>query len=229
MSDFPNIEIKDDLEKYSLNDLRFIGKELGIANAQKLRKVQLIEEINKKQTKDTVNSILRSLDMGGPVGVYGLLIDFWFRSFKERKWATLIVTIIFFAGLFTSINYIDMKEKRELAELKKESLNFDNRIKELDEVEISLKNLIAFIENQKESIIDTESSLRRLQKEKNELEPIVNTDKETIQAILQQQEKRTWENRWIERFIGFGLGIAASIIASIIYGLIKRTTTTNKA
>lgn len=230
MKEFPNIEIKDDLESYSDQDLQFIARELHIEAYEKLDRKGLIDSINKTQTKSTVNDILRRIDFDitSSSGMTSILIDFWFVAFRKSKWVTSITTIAFFVTLGLSINYYDNKEAKILKKERKESLELNNRIKELEDVEASLKNLIVFIESQKKAIVQTEQSLNDLEKKKNELEPIVATQKETVEAIFREQDNRNWENRWLERLIGFGLGIAASIIASIIYGIIKRLTATNK-
>lgn len=230
MKDFSSIEIKEDLNLYSDEELKFIAKELYIENYDGLDRTGLIEAINKTQTKSTVNDILRRIDSLNTVsGLSGVLVDFWFRAFNKRKWLTVISTLLFFTALTLTIIYFDSKSKREIQEAKKESLNLEARITDLEDMESNLRELIVFIENQKQAIVETENSLSELEKKKNELEPVVKTQQETIAAILDQQEKRNWNNRWIERVIGFGLGIAASIIASIIYGLFKRIKgTTNK-
>lgn len=230
MKEFPNIEIKDDLESYSNQDLQFIARELHIESYERLDRKGLIDAINKTQTKSTINDILRRIDFDitSSSGMTNILIDFWFVAFKKNKWLTSIATIVFFVTLVFSINYYDNKEAKTLEKERKENFELNNRIKELENVEASLKNLIVFIENQKKAIVQTEQSLNDLEKKKNELEPIVATQKETVEAIFREQDNRNWENRWFERLIGFGLGIAASIIASIIYGVIKRLTATNK-
>ncbi len=226
MKNFPTIEVKEDLGLYSDDELKFIAKELHIENYDILDRDGLIESINKSQTKSTVNDILRKIDsLNSVTGLSGVLVDFWFRALAKRKWLTIISTLVFFASLTLTIVYFDSKSQREMEEVKKESLNLESRITDLENMESNLKELIVFIENQKEAIVETENSLSALEKKKNELEPIVKTQEETIAAILDQQEKRNWNNRWVERLIGFGLGIAASICASIIYGLIKRIKT----
>ena len=155
-------------------------------------------------------------------GTVGLLIDFWFNAFKRNKWLTVIATIIFFVSFGYFVYYMDQKDRREIEKAKIENLDLNKRITELEEVEKSLKNLIVFVNNQKQSIVITENNIKELEKKKNELEPIVKSQQETVEALFQEQDKRNYERRWIERFIGFGLGIAASIIVSIVFGILAR-------
>ena len=67
----------------------------------------------------------------------------------------------------------------------------------------------------------TESTLNKLQDEKQQLEPIVLSNRETVEAILAAHAARQRSNAWKERVIGFSLGALASMLASIIYGYFK--------
>jgi hypothetical protein len=226
MNKIEHIEIKDNLELYNDDELRFIAKELNIENHDKLTRIDLIQEINKNQTKSTINNILRTLDSLRTVtGLTGVLLDFWFRAFIKNKWLTSVITIVLFVSLTITITYFENKEAAKIEQAKKESLELGNRINDLEKMEESLKSLITFIDNQKNAIIQTKQSIQELQKQKVELEPIILSQKETVEAIFREQDKRNFEYRLIERFIGFGLGVIASIIASILYGLIKRIAT----
>ena len=58
-----------------------------------------------------------------------------------------------------------------------------------------------FIKEQESRLKQQEVTLHKLSKEKNELEPIVNTHKKTIEAILMVQRKS--ERRWLQHLISF--------------------------
>lgn len=80
-----------------------------------------------------------------------------------------------------------------------------------------LSQLGTFLEREKERVAKTESDVTSLLAEKDRLEPVVATQRETIEVILAAHENRTARNAWKERFYGFALGIVASVVASIIY------------
>ncbi|OCL96493.1 hypothetical protein AAX29_02032 [Aliarcobacter thereius] len=118
-------------------------------------------------------------------------------------------------SVFT-IYQIEIIRKEELEAKLSENLDFKYQIKELSETEKSLKTLLTFIDSQKQKVIIYEQNMQQLENEKQKLEPLVNADKATVEALFKVQEERAKENANKERWIGFGLGILASIIASFV-------------
>ena len=57
--------------------------------------------------------------------------------------------------------------------------------------------------------------------EKAEREPIVSSQRETVEAILAAHSKRAVSKAWKERIIGFMLGMLASILAGVVYRLLQ--------
>lgn len=82
-----------------------------------------------------------------------------------------------------------------------------------------LADIGSFLRQQQSQIADTEAILAKLKDEKKMLEPIILTQRETVEAIMSSHASRLARNVWKERLIGFLLGLLASVIASIIYGL----------
>lgn len=78
-----------------------------------------------------------------------------------------------------------------------------------------------FLEEQRQRIAVSETTLAKLNDEKAKLEPIILTQKETVEAILAAQALRSMKDAWKERVIGLFLGILASVLASIIYEYFK--------
>lgn len=102
--------------------------------------------------------------------------------------------------------------------LKKKSKPLDNQIQDLDEISESLKGLQNFIEEQKISLIENEKAIRELENEKLQLKPIIETQKETVAAILQVHSSSQKKSRWFDYLMGFFIGVASSsIVASIFY------------
>jgi len=95
-------------------------------------------------------------------------------------------------------------------------------INNIEAIEKQLSELNGFLQKERTRVADTEATIRKLNEEKSKLEPLVNTQRETVDAILATHSERTAKRAWKERMIGFSLGLAASLIASMIYEYLKR-------
>ena len=218
------------IESFSDNELKSIADELNIKNYDAFSRADLIKNIKDRLNKSPFESAFHDIAEIVPTlsPSMNIIFDFWFRAFKKNKLLTSALTIVFCASLTIAIYHVEKKDAVKREKIKNENFDLAKRIEELENIQNGLNELIEFVVNQKNAIIQTELNIKELEKQKNDLEPIVLSQKETVEAIFQEQEKRDYKNRWIERFIGFGLGIVASIIASIIYGLIKRKIIPNK-
>jgi hypothetical protein len=85
-----------------------------------------------------------------------------------------------------------------------------------------LTDLKEFLERERKRVADTEATVRSLTEEKTKLEPLVLTQRETVEAILAAHAARTARQAWRERMFGFILGLAASLAASFVYEYFKR-------
>jgi hypothetical protein len=94
---------------------------------------------------------------------------------------------------------------------------FKSQLTKLEEMKKGLESAKFFIDSQKQSLLKAQNQLTELKTEKEKLKPLVQADRELVDAILKIQAKRTHSNTWYERFIGFGFGIAASLIASFLH------------
>jgi hypothetical protein len=97
---------------------------------------------------------------------------------------------------------------------------FRDQIDELNKVESSLLSFIEFVRIEKEKVIETENTLLKLRNEKDELEPIVNTNRQTVQAILDVHRRQNEVSVKRERLIGFALGVVSSLAASVLWELV---------
>jgi hypothetical protein len=84
-----------------------------------------------------------------------------------------------------------------------------------------LSELNVFLRRQRSRIEGTEDTIKKLNAEKTKLEPVVMTQKETVEAILAAHSERTARNAWKERLLGFFIGVVASVLASFIYNYFK--------
>ena len=81
-----------------------------------------------------------------------------------------------------------------------------------------LSDLNGFLEKERTRVANIEATVRSLNDEKTKLEPVVSTQRETVEAILAAHSERTARQAWKERLLGFALGVVASLIASFVYG-----------
>jgi hypothetical protein len=85
-----------------------------------------------------------------------------------------------------------------------------------------LSDLSGFLEKERARVADIEATVRKLHDEKSKLEPVVNMQREVVEAILAAHSARTLRQAWKERLLGFALGLVASLIASFVYERLKR-------
>lgn len=84
-----------------------------------------------------------------------------------------------------------------------------------------LSELSQFLERERTRVAEAEATVLRLNNEKAKLEPIVSTQRETVEAILAAHSERTAGNAWKERFLGFIFGVGASLVASFFYDYLR--------
>lgn len=125
----------------------------------------------------------------------------------------LIITIIALL-IVVPFSFYD-KHRQEKA--REENLVYHKQMESLNSVEESIKDLIKFVEVQKQQLRESEDVIGRLKSEESKLRPVVEADSKVVSAILEAQENRNKNTAWKERGIGFSLGILASLIASILY------------
>ncbi|WP_417316387.1 hypothetical protein [Cycloclasticus pugetii] len=150
-----------------------------------------------------------------------LLAKEWVKLYKLKPVLTSVLTGVLASLLIAGIAYLDQvdREKREGKRL--ESLDYQNQIQQLNQMESNVLQLLAFVDNQKKTLQETEDTILNLKLEKEKLQPLVETDRAVVEALFKAQEDRANENVWRERWIGFGFGIAASLIASFIWFVVS--------
>ncbi len=145
----------------------------------------------------------------------------WIKLFEKRPVLTAILSLVVAITTTLGIFLVDQADKgrRETDRLK--NLNYQTQIKQLNDTENNIRQLLTFIETQKNSLRETEDTITSLQKEREKLKPIVESDRAIVEAIFRAQEERNHANIWQERWIGFAFGIGASVIASFIWFVIS--------
>ncbi len=151
----------------------------------------------------------------------GTIAEKWVKAFEKAPAITSILSLfIAISGLVVGI-YFYHEEKVKQEAVRKESLNYYNQIRQLDDTEKTIKQLLDFVKKQRTNLKSTQDSLESLKTEKQKLEPLVESDRKVVEALFQAQEERSRANISRERWIGFGLGILASILASTILVVLK--------
>src|SRR5690606_39022865 len=96
------------------------------------------------------------------------------------------------------------------------------QIQELEKLDSGLTQLSSFIQSQKAQLNEKQAVISELERKRSELEPIVNSHSEIVEAIFKVQEQRAQRSKWLDLGIGFALGILGSLIASVIFKLVER-------
>ena len=141
----------------------------------------------------------------------------WVEEFTKNPKTTLVVTAITITILFFVGAYVIKQDQIKLEEKRLESNNYLTQLSQLNNTEHNIKQLLEFVSSQKTALREAEDSLSKLRSEKEKLQPLLDSDKATIEAIFRAQEDRASSSVWKERTIGFASGIVASLIASFIW------------
>ncbi len=144
----------------------------------------------------------------------------WIHSYLKSPVITGVFSVLI-SLVASFLVYEGSKNIKSPANDTQVNLDFKSQIAQLDDTEESLKTLLDFVNKQRETTTLNEQRIKQLELEKLELEPLVNADKATVEALFQAQEQRVAANSTKERWFGFGLGILASIIASIVMVVAK--------
>lgn len=141
------------------------------------------------------------------------LARIWIAFFEQMPKSTGVATIALVASVVGAFVSLDR------ADLSKPNPTFEQQLQQLDATQESLNSLSNFVQLQKQQLTESRESLVRLRQEKANLEPVVAADRQTVRAILANQEARLAERASEERWIGFGLGVLSSLVASAIAGI----------
>jgi hypothetical protein len=163
-----------------------------------------------------------SSDFTSPSAV---IIETWKNLYKRNSKLTVILSIALGLGAMAAALvgfYQDKKKDEELARKRMENLSYNQQVDALNSVQASLNNLIEFVNLQKAKLKESEDIVNNLKSEQAKLQPVVEADRKTVEALLSlQAEKASHTNILWERTIGFTLGFLASILASVVYGIVR--------
>jgi len=96
-------------------------------------------------------------------------------------------------------------------------MNYLAQAQKLEETRTNLHALLQFVEEERRSLAASEQALRSLKQEHEQLRPLVESDRKTIDALFAAQEARNQAAQSTERWIGFAFGVSSSLLASFIW------------
>jgi hypothetical protein len=102
------------------------------------------------------------------------------------------------------------------------------KIAQLDSISTSLNEVLYFIDYQKRNLLAQEATLQELVRKNKELEPVVKTKQELIDAIFRVQDERNRQEKRIDQLWGFVWGVISSIVATGILHLWSRAIRRNR-
>ncbi|WP_158681613.1 hypothetical protein [Microbulbifer pacificus] len=117
---------------------------------------------------------------------------------------------------------ISFYERHEKDLKREQNLTYEKQVERLASIQSSVKDLADFVSQQQKQLESSRVTLQSLENERKKLEPVVQADREVVEAILKLQAEKEVSSVWLERGIGFLLGIAGSLIASIIFAFARK-------
>ena len=145
----------------------------------------------------------------------------WVKLFHLKPVLTSVTTIMISAMLIGAITYLDRVDRIKREAKRLENMDYQNQIEQLSQMENHIRQLLTFVNSQKKSLKETEDTKSSLKSEKEKLKPIVESDRDVVEALFRTQEERINSRIWRNRWMGFGFGILASLIASFIWFVVS--------
>lgn len=78
-------------------------------------------------------------------------------------------------------------------------------------------------------IKEQQDEIKSLTEKREQLTILLKTDQEVIDALFEEQERRSKYDSWINVSIGFLMGIIGSVIATFLYNMIRKRFKTKEA
>lgn len=95
-------------------------------------------------------------------------------------------------------------------------------IADIEKIGEQLNRLEKFLKQERQKVLESEATLRKLQNEKTKLEPVISTQRETVEAILAAYGRTMASRAWKERIFGFMSGLLASFLAAMVFESFRR-------
>jgi hypothetical protein len=145
----------------------------------------------------------------------------WVHSYLKAPILTIFLTLTITIGSGAIFYYLASTNKAKRGAERAQNLTYQAQINQLAQTEKNLKQLLQFIEQQKVNLTITEDSIAALKQEKDKLQPLVQSNREFVDALFRAQEERNRASIRKERWIGVGLGVLASLLASVFMLIVR--------
>jgi hypothetical protein len=96
------------------------------------------------------------------------------------------------------------------------------QLAELDRLKDSLQRLATFVDKESVQLRHEQQMVALLAKERSELEPIIRSQRQAIEQLFSEQERRSQRNKWKDISLGFAFGILSSLTASVFFEIVRQ-------
>lgn len=105
---------------------------------------------------------------------------------------------------------------------KDEPADYTRVIANIEHIGGRLAELAVFLKQERQKVMESEAIVRRLQDEQTHLEPIVGSQRATVDALFAELAKRLASRSRNERLFGFISGVIASLVAAMLLEYFRR-------
>lgn len=140
----------------------------------------------------------------------------WIAAFLRAPAATIIVSVVVGIAVTLLATIYGVEKRNQQEKQRQANQSYVAQITKLTDTEQRLRELLAFVTDQRESLKQTEDAIAALKLERDSLAPVVASQQQVVDALFAAQEKRNQGALSRERWIGFALGVGSSIVASAL-------------
>lgn len=149
-----------------------------------------------------------------------LLVRKWQKLYERSPRVTGFLTLVISIVGASTIYVVEQRSAEQREAKRLQNMNYSVQAQKLEETKSNLQALLQFVEDERTTLAASEQALRSLQQEHEQLRPLVESDRKTIDALFAAQEARNQAAQSNERWIGFALGVVSSLLASFILAVV---------
>jgi hypothetical protein len=144
------------------------------------------------------------------VSALGLLL------FDRSFWGKILAAVAALSSLYNFVMVYGFQDTPDSLD----GREYTEMLAHIDETRSMLQRVSEFLESEQRRVNESERTLERLQNEKSMLEPVVMTQRATVDAILNAYTTSSRASIWKDRLLGFGVGILSSVVATLMLYLL---------
>lgn len=152
-------------------------------------------------------------------GAAEIFVREWRKLYARSPGLTVVLTLVISVGSGTIAYFVEQRSAEQREAKRLQNMNYSVQAQKLDETKSNLQVLLQFIEEERTSLAASEKALTSLKREHEQLRPLVESDRKTIDALFAAQEARNQASQTTERWVGFAFGVASSLFASFIWAI----------